>query len=69
MKTELTIEGMTCQNCVRHATQALQELAGVTSVKVDLESKSARVHADRDIAEELFQSAIQEVGYSVTAVN
>lgn len=40
-KTELIIEGMTCGNCARHATDALQSVEGVALAAVDL----ARSHA------------------------
>lgn len=32
MEFVLRIEGMTCDNCVRHVTQALRSVAGVTDV-------------------------------------
>lgn len=35
-KTELIIEGMTCGNCARHATDALQGVEGVALAAVDL---------------------------------
>ncbi|EGV30038.1 Heavy metal transport/detoxification protein [Thiorhodococcus drewsii AZ1] len=40
---ELKITGMHCQNCPRSATQAIQSVAGVETVEVDLETGSARV--------------------------
>ena len=42
--TELRIEGMDCGNCVRSVTQALQSVAGVSRVVVDLASGRARTH-------------------------
>lgn len=35
-KTHLNVEGMTCGNCARHVTDALQGTAGVASATVDL---------------------------------
>ena len=35
-KTHLKIEGMTCQHCVSHVTEALEGVAGVASAKVNL---------------------------------
>ena len=41
--TELSVTGMTCQNCVRHVTEALQSVAGVASASVRLEAGRATV--------------------------
>src|SRR6184192_1880054 len=41
--TELAISGMTCGNCARHVTEALQSVPGVRSAAVSLEGKSASV--------------------------
>ena len=41
--TELVVDGMTCGNCARHVTEALQSVPGVRSAMVDLEGKSASV--------------------------
>ncbi len=40
---ELSIEGMTCQGCARHATEALQGVAGVDSAQVRLDQAAATV--------------------------
>lgn len=37
------VSGMTCGNCVRHVTQALDALPGVEEVQVDLAGGSATV--------------------------
>ena len=39
----LAISGMTCNNCARHVTDALQGVAGVQSANVDLEAGQASV--------------------------
>ncbi len=69
MKKTLHIEGMTCGNCVKHTTEALEKLDGVTSVNVDLAAKSAVVEADKDITDDVFKEAVSEAGYTVTSVN
>ncbi len=67
-QVKLEVEGMTCENCVRHATEALRGVAGVTSVAVDLESKTATVEAAGDIAEEALRGAIAKAGYKVVSI-
>src|SRR5438132_4726519 len=41
--TELTVSGMTCGNCARHVTEAIQSVPGVSSAMVALEEGKARV--------------------------
>ena len=55
------VKGMTCDNCVQHVTKALQQVPGVTAVKVDLASKSARVEGEFD--DQQIVDAIEEEGY------
>lgn len=62
MKTQLKIEGMTCQMCVQHVTRALQSTPGVSSAQVDLENKSAVVEGENyDVGQLL--AAVDEEGY------
>ncbi|MEE9285466.1 MAG: heavy-metal-associated domain-containing protein [Dehalococcoidia bacterium] len=70
MKTDqLRVEGMTCENCVRHVTKALQGVAGVSSVQVDLAAGRASVEYDPGQATvEAMAAAIKEAGYAVPAV-
>jgi Cu+-exporting ATPase len=41
--TELSVSGMTCGNCARHVTEAIQSVPGVHSATVSLDSHSASV--------------------------
>ena len=50
MKTKLSIEGMSCDHCVRAVTEALQGLSGVTKAVVTLKTKSAEVEHDGALA-------------------
>ena len=65
MTKTVTIEGMMCQNCVKHATNALNALPGVTAT-VDLESKTAVVTGE--VTDEAIKAAIAEAGYQVTDI-
>ena len=63
----LEVEGMMCGHCGAHVTKALQGVDGVSSVEVSLENKSAFVKgASLDAA--ALKKAVEEAGYSVTAV-
>src|SRR5689334_15382411 len=41
--THLDISGMTCGNCARHVTEAIQSVAGVDNAQVSLDSHQATV--------------------------
>jgi copper chaperone CopZ len=43
---ELAVQGMTCGSCVKHVTKALQAVAGVDQVEVDLATGRALVKGD-----------------------
>jgi len=64
MKT-YAIEGMTCENCVRHVTEAIAEVPGVTGVLVTLSAATAEVEGTA--APAAVAAAVQEAGYSVRA--
>ena len=68
MKKTISIEGMTCGNCVRHVTEALNEVEGVTSVNVDLAGKKADIEAAESASDVMLKEAVVEAGYLVTAV-
>lgn len=57
----LSVAGMTCQNCVKHVTHALEGVPGVEQVAVDLESGTARVQGNPDV--QALVAAVQEEGY------
>ena len=65
MKKHLIVEGMMCQNCVKHVTKALHDLPGVT-VTVDLDSKTAIVTGE--VSDDAIRAAITEAGYEVTSI-
>lgn len=64
MKYELKIEGMMCQHCQKHMTDALNAMDGVTAT-VDLEAKSASVEADREISMDEFAKVVEDAGYTL----
>jgi copper chaperone len=49
MKHTLSITGMSCDHCVRAVTEALESVAGVESVAVDLDLGRASVEGQADI--------------------
>jgi Cu+-exporting ATPase len=65
-RTELTVGGMHCGNCVRHVQEALGEIDGVTA-EVDLDTATAVVHHPADVEVQQLLDAIDEAGYEVAA--
>ena len=66
MKKVISIEGMSCENCVRHVTEALEALEGVSSVVVSLDDNTATVETEVD--NEILKNAIEDEGYDVTDI-
>ncbi|MBM6699134.1 cadmium-translocating P-type ATPase [Bifidobacterium pullorum subsp. saeculare] len=67
MKT-LAIEGMTCGNCVKHVTRALESLPGASGVQVSLEGKSATLDVPPEVTDAQITAAVADAGYEVTSV-
>ncbi len=61
----ISVTGMTCQNCVRHVSQALSSLPGVRSVNVDLGSGAARLETERELPRTELAAALDEAGYEL----
>ena len=62
MKTvELQVQGMSCGPCVKHITEALRPLEGVSDIAVDLQAGRVKVNGDSD--SHALLSALQEAGY------
>lgn len=62
-----TVTGMTCGHCAASVTEELSELAGVTSVDVNLASGRVVVTSDDPIEVGLVDAAVSEAGYALAA--
>lgn len=63
----LDVEGMTCQHCVMHVTNALKEVAGVSRVQVDLAAKKAVVEGS-NLDDAAMKTAVADAGYEVVGI-
>lgn len=63
---QLQVNGMTCQNCVKHVAEALSAVPNVARVEVDLASGLARVEGAPETA--ALVSALEEEGYEAKVV-
>jgi P-type Cu+ transporter len=68
--TELRVNGMTCQNCARHVTEAIQSVAGVRSASVSLEPGRATVRwgANAPANVQAVLAAVAAAGYEARPV-
>ena len=66
--TELTVTGMTCANCARHVTEAIQSVPGVHSATVSLEANQASVRWAAGAAQDVpaVIRAVEEAGYGAS---
>ena len=68
MNKEISIEGMMCEHCVKHVTDALSGVSGVTGVKVSLEKKNAVVESASAIDDAALTKAVTDAGYEVKGI-
>jgi uncharacterized membrane protein YraQ (UPF0718 family)/copper chaperone CopZ len=61
---DIPVEGMTCQNCVRHVREAVESVSGVLQAVVSLEDGSVRVEAKSPDTAAIV-AAIRKSGYQV----
>ncbi len=64
MNTTITVEGMSCEHCVAHVTQALQDVTGVTEANVSLADGKAEVVFEEPATRSQLLQAIEAVGYN-----
>jgi copper chaperone len=60
--TTLSINGMSCNNCVRHVGDALRAVPGVSAVDVSLPDRRATITHD-DVAAGALVAAVESAGY------
>ena len=58
MRQELTINGMTCENCKKRVTNSLARVAGVSAVSVNLVNGKAQLEVEEQIHLSQFQAAL-----------
>jgi copper chaperone len=59
----LDVSGMTCNNCVRHVREALEQVTGVGEVQVDLGAGRATVKHQGEVALASLIAAVDDAGY------
>ncbi|WP_327088465.1 copper ion binding protein [Nonomuraea sp. NBC_01738] len=62
-----TVKGMTCGHCVSSVKEEVGEVAGVSSVEVDLATGLLTVGSDGPIDTDKISSAVEDAGYELVA--
>ena len=62
---QYSVQGMTCGHCVMSVREEVEEVAGVTSVDVDLASASMTV-TGTGITDDAITAAVDQAGYAAT---
>jgi copper chaperone CopZ len=60
---DLEVQGMSCGSCVKHVTQALQALTGVSGVEVNLQAGHVRVDGEFPQGSAALVTALATAGY------
>ena len=67
MKKTISIEGMMCEHCVKHVTDALNKIDGVEA-EVSLDDKNAIVELKKAVSDDTLKQAVEDAGYQVTGI-
>jgi copper ion binding protein len=60
-----TVTGMTCGHCVASVTEEVEEVAGVESVDVVLETGALTVTSSQPVDDAAVRAAVEEAGYQL----
>ena len=63
--TLITVQGMTCGNCVKHVKEAISELAGVSNVEIELEGGKVTIESAAALDSAVVSEVVTEAGYTV----
>lgn len=66
MLKKISIEGMSCNKCIAHVKEALEELKDAKSIEVNLAEKNATV--DTTSSDEEIREKIDDAGYDVISI-
>ena len=62
----VSVEGMSCEHCVRSVQEALESLEGIASVFVSLEDGAALVEGQ--VSDDAIRAVLEEEEYVVPAI-
>ena len=69
MKAILSIEGMSCEHCVKRVKLALEENFSETKVEVSLATNSATLDVEEKLDKTKVAEVIDDAGYTLTTIS
>lgn len=67
-RVRMTVHGMSCMKCVGRVDEALNQVYGVTDVKVDLDKKLATFVINEHVSEAAFTAGVLAHGYEIKEI-
>lgn len=64
----IELDGMSCQNCVRHVKDALLEIENVSTAQVNLDNKTVTIEYEGKVENSLLDEIINDLGYRITSI-
>ncbi len=68
MKKVISIDGMSCNHCVKHITNALKEVEGIKKVEVSLKGQKAIVDVLDFVPDSVLIETVEDAGYDVIGI-
>jgi copper chaperone len=65
MGSVLKVKGMSCQHCVMAVTKALNQIAGIQNLEIDLASGEVRFENTKAAPQDQIEKAVTKAGYQV----
>lgn len=62
----IKVDGMMCNNCVKHVKEALVKVEGISNVEIDLKKKKVDISMEKEIADEVINEALKDAGYEAS---
>jgi len=64
-KIDFKLEGLTCESCVKLATNRFKKIPGVSEVKIDLASGNSQVISEASLSLEDLVKSLEGTPYSI----
>ncbi|GAA3761248.1 heavy-metal-associated domain-containing protein [Salinactinospora qingdaonensis] len=65
--TVYTVQGMSCGHCAASVTEEVNQIPGVTDVRVEVATGQVTVTSNGPVDDALVREAVDEAGYKVTS--
>lgn len=65
MKTEIRVEGMTCEGCAKTVREKIEAIDGVQAVEINRSTNKAIIESSKPIDQDQFVAALADTNYSV----